>query len=113
MAAHEAGGRRGWLIWRKKWSIISVVGVLVFSFFRYGGVAPPPQDNDFIKVVGTEVCPPPPLGQSHSNGSLRLSTPDARQQLRAHGLPSCCPTKTSSNPSVRPPRGWWSTSSVR
>mmetsp|Transcript_10777 Transcript_10777/g.32342 ORF Transcript_10777/g.32342 Transcript_10777/m.32342 type:complete len:600 (-) Transcript_10777:893-2692(-) len=52
--AHDAGGRRGWFIWRKKWSILSVLGVFVFAFFRYGGVAPPPQDNDFVKVTGTE-----------------------------------------------------------
>ena len=54
-AANEPAGRRGWFLWRRKWSILSVIGVLVFAFFRYGGVAPPPQDNDFITVTGTEV----------------------------------------------------------
>ncbi len=54
-------GIRAWWIWRRKWTILGTVGLLVFLFFRYGGVGAPPQDNDFIQVRGTEVrqaaCP--------------------------------------------------------
>lgn len=51
-AGHDAGSRRG-RIWQRKWSILGVASVFLFVFFRYGGVAAPPQDNDFIVVRGT------------------------------------------------------------
>lgn len=54
--AHDVRrGIRAWWIWRRKWTILSVVGLLVYIFFRYGGVGPPPQDNDFVLARGSEV----------------------------------------------------------
>jgi hypothetical protein len=54
--AHDVRrGIRAWWIWRRKWTILGVAGMLVYIFFRYGGVGPPPQDNDFVLTRGSEV----------------------------------------------------------
>ena len=54
--AHDVRrGIRAWWIWRRKWTILGSTGLLIYLFFRYGGVGPPPQDNDFVLTRGSEV----------------------------------------------------------
>lgn len=40
---------------RNKLYIVGAISLMVFVFFKYAGVGAPLQDDDFIKVVGTEV----------------------------------------------------------
>ena len=40
---------------RNKLYIMGTISLMVFVFFKYAGVGAPLQDDDFIKVVGTEV----------------------------------------------------------
>ena len=47
--------RRRSFLGRNKWYILGSIGLVLFIFFRYGGVGPPVQDDDFVKVAGTEV----------------------------------------------------------